>query len=300
MLELVIIGGGPAGVTAAIYAARKRIDFVMVTQDIGGQTAWSADVENYTGYQFISGLELVKKFEEHLKQFDIKLRKNEDVVRIKKTALGFLTETKKSTFESRSVLIASGRRPRLLNVPGEETFKSRGVTYCATCDGPVFANKTVAVIGGGNSALDATLQLINIADKVYLINAAPKLSADAIMCQKALTSPKVEVINKAVVKEIYGKQFVEGIKLDVNGALRDLPLKGIFIEIGSAPNSDIIDFVDKNDSNEIVIDQSNRTSASGVFAAGDVTNVPEKQIVVAAGEGAKAILGIFKYLMTLS
>lgn len=283
--------------TAAIYAARKRIDFVMVTQDIGGQTAWSGDVENYTGYQFISGLELAKKFEEHLKQFNIDLRINEDVVRVKKTAQGFLTETKKATFESRSVLIASGRRARLLNVPGEEAFKNRGVTYCATCDGPIFANKTVAVIGGGNSALDATLQLIRIAEKIYLIDAAPKLRADAIMCQKALSSSNVEVLHRAVVKEIYGRQFVEGIKLNVDGSFRDLPLKGVFIEIGSTPNSDIIDFVDKDANGEILVDQSNATSALGVFAAGDVTNIPEKQIIVAAGEGAKAVLAIFKYLM---
>jgi alkyl hydroperoxide reductase subunit F len=300
MFDLVIIGGGPAGVTAAIYAARKRIDFIMVTQDIGGQTAWSADVENYTGYQFITGAELVKKFEEHLKQFSVKLRENEDVVRIKKTTLGFLTETKKSTFESYSVLIASGRRPRLLNVPGEEAFKNRGVTYCATCDGPVFANKIVAVIGGGNSALDATLQLVNIAEKIYLVNVAPELTADAVMCQKAQSSQKVEILNKAVVKEIYGKQFVEGIKLDVDGVFRDMSLKGVFIEIGSTPNSDIIDFVVKDANGEIVVDQSNRTSALGIFAAGDVTNIPEKQIVVAAGEGAKAVLGIFRYLTTRS
>ena len=300
MRELTIIGGGPAGITAAIYAARKKIDFVMVTKDIGGQTSLSADVENYTGYQFISGLELVAKFEEHLSQFDIQLKKDEQVNRIEKIPEGyFLTHSDKAAYESRTVLIASGRRARLLNVPGEASFKNRGVSYCATCDGPVFANKTVAVIGAGNSALDAVLQLVHIAQKVYLVNALPAIAGDAVMRQKAESSSKVEILSKATTKEISGKQFVEAIKVEQEGKIHQLAVQGVFIEIGSVPNSSLIDFVAKNENNEIVVDSFNRTNVPGVFAAGDVTNVPEKQIIVAAGEGAKAVLGIFRFLTAL-
>ena len=300
MRELTIIGGGPAGITAAIYAARKKIDFIMVTKDIGGQTSLSADVENYTGYQFVSGLELVAKFEEHLSQFDIQLKKDEQVNRIEKAPEGyFLTHSDKAVYESRTVLIASGRRPRLLNVPGESFFKNRGVSYCATCDGPVFANKTVAVIGAGNSALDAVLQLVHIAQKVYLVNALPAIAGDAVMRQKAESSSKVEILSKATTKEISGKQFVEAIKVEQEGKIHQLAVAGVFIEIGSVPNSSLIDFVAKNENEEIVVDSFNRTNVPGVFAAGDVTNVPEKQIIVAAGEGAKAVLGIFRFLTAL-
>ena len=173
------------------------------------------------------------------------------------------------------------------------------MSYCATCDGPVFANKTVAVIGAGNSALDAVLQLVHIAQKVYLVNALPAIAGDAVMRQKAESSSKVEILSKATTKEISGKQFVEAIKVEQEGKIHQLAVAGVFIEIGSVPNSSLIDFVAKNENNEIVVDSFNRTNVPGVFAAGDVTNVPEKQIIVAAGEGAKAVLGIFRFLTAL-
>lgn len=297
MLDLVIIGAGPAGITAAIYAARKKIDFVLVSKDLGGQTALSADVENYTGYQFITGPDLVSKFEEHLRQFAITFHNGEAVTRIAQgPASGFIVESAKASYESRSVLIASGRRSRWLGVPGEEEFRNKGVSYCATCDGPLFAKKTVAVIGGGNSALDAALQMMNIAEKVYVVDINPALGGDEIMRRKVETSPKVEVLNNARTLAITGERFVKAMKVDVAGRVRELAVGGIFVEIGSIPNSEIADFVDRNAAGEIAVDCLNRTSFRGVFAAGDVTTVPEKQIIVAAGEGAKAVLGVSRYL----
>ncbi|MFB3918737.1 MAG: NAD(P)/FAD-dependent oxidoreductase [Candidatus Velamenicoccus archaeovorus] len=301
MLDLVIIGAGPAGITAAIYAARKKIDFVLVSKDLGGQTALSADVENYTGYQFITGPDLAAKFEEHLRQFAITFHNGEAVTRIAWQAEGagggFAVESAKASYACRSVLIASGRRPRWLGVPGEEKFRNKGVSYCATCDGPLFSKKTVAVVGGGNSALDAALQMVNIAEKVYLVDINAALGGDEIMRRKVQVSPQVEVLNNAKTVGIAGDRFVTSLKVEVSGKARELAVSGIFVEIGSIPNSEIADFVDRNDAGEIVVDCLNRTSVRGVFAAGDVTTVPEKQIIVAAGEGAKAVLGVSRYLM---
>ncbi|MFH0877790.1 MAG: FAD-dependent oxidoreductase [Candidatus Omnitrophota bacterium] len=295
--DLVIVGAGPAGITAGIYAARKKINFLLISQDVGGQTLWSADVENYTGYQFITGAELVAKFEEHLKQFKVQLKKDQEVTQVcQLPGNKFCVKTAKETHEARSVILACGRRPRWLDVKGAEEFRNKGISYCATCDGPIFAGKTVAVVGGGNAALDAALQMIQIAEKIYLVNINPALAGDAIMLEKVEKSPKVEILNETTTQEIVGDQFVKGIKVAERGKPRDLAVEGVFVEIGSVPNSHIVDFVAKNDAGEIIVDNLNRTSVPGVFAAGDVTNVPEKQIIVAAGEGAKSVLGVFRYL----
>ena len=296
VLDCVIVGAGPAGITAAVYAARKRMDFMVVTRDIGGQTALSADVENYTGYQFITGADLVGKFEEHLKQFKVRLENDTPVTGIERADGAFIVKTKKEAFAGRSVIVASGRRPRKLGAPGEEAFRNKGVTYCATCDGPLFAGKDVAVIGGGNPALDAALQMVRIARKVVLVTIEPALGGDAVMREKLVADPKVEVVTGAATREITGGPFVRGIRVEQAGGVRDIAVEGVFIEVGSVPNSDIIDFVDKNAAGEIRVDSLNQASVPGVFAAGDVTDVPEKQIIVAAGEGAKAVLGVFRYL----
>ncbi len=300
MRDLIIIGAGPAGITAAVYAARKKIDFMVVTDDIGGQTALSADVENYTGYQFITGPELVDKFEEHLKQFSVELKNSEPALRVSKAEDGyFIIETKKTAYQAKTVIIASGRRPRKLDALGEEQFKNKGLSYCATCDGPLFSKKTVAVIGGGNSALDAALQMMNIAAHVYIININKEMGGDPIMREKLMSAPNVEIKNEAVTKEISGGQFVEALTYEQNGVVNTLKVGGVFVEIGSTPNSDMIDFVTKNKYGEIIVDNMNRTNAAGIFAAGDVTDIPEKQIIVAAGEGAKAVLGVSHYLYSL-
>lgn len=299
MKDLVIVGAGPAGITAAVYAARKKMDFAVLTNDIGGQAAWSGDIENYTGYQFISGPDLAIKFKEHLEKFEFDLQEGVGVRKIEREGESFSILTSKfEPLMTKTVIIASGKRPRKLDVPGEDEYKNRGVTYCATCDGPIFSNKIVAVIGGGNSALDAALQMIRLASKVYLINLTDKLTGDPVMQEKLAAAKNMEILNNTKISEIYGSKFAEGIKIDTLGENRDIKLQGIFVEIGLIPNSDLIDFVAKNQLGEIIVSCANETNIPGVFAAGDVTNVPEKQIIVAAGEGAKAALTAFRYLST--
>ena len=297
MFDLIIIGAGPAGITAAIYAARKRIDTLIITKDIGGQNALSGDVENYTGYQFISGPELALKFEEHLRKFDLTLKENEAAQEVKRAANLILVRSDKGSYEARAVIIASGKRSRELGVPGEKEFKNRGLTYCATCDAPLFSGKDVAVIGGGNSALDAAIQLIKIAGKIYIIDIAEKLSADMIMQQAARGSPKVTVLNGVSVTAIAGHKMVTAIKIKKEGKEELLSVQGVFVEIGLNPNSEFAPEVEKNELGELKVNPHNQTNIPGIFAAGDVTDVPEKQIVIAAGEGSKACLSAFKYLI---
>ncbi|MCS7119643.1 MAG: FAD-dependent oxidoreductase [Nitrososphaerota archaeon] len=295
--DLVIVGAGPAGITAAIYAARKRMNFVVLTLNVGGQVTYSSGVENYTGFQYITGEELAAKFYEHLNRYSFEL-KMEEVKSVKPLNGMFLVKTDRSEYRSRTVIVATGRRPRELNVPGERELRNRGVTYCATCDAPLFENMDVAVVGGGNSGLEATLQLTRIASKIYLIEVMPQLKADPILVERALATGKVEVWLGTRVLEITGDRTVNGIKVERGGVTSILPVQGVFIEIGSAPNSGMIDFVEKNKWGEIIVNCACETSYPGLFAAGDVTSVPEKQIIIAAGEGCKAALSAYRYLIS--
>ena len=296
MRDLIIIGAGPAGITASIYAARKQMDFLVVSRDIGGQAAWSGDIENYTGYQFISGPDLAQKFSEHIAKYAVTLKENEEAIQVKSSGKGFSVRTDKDTYEARSLIIASGKRSRELGVPGEKEFKNRGLTYCATCDGPIFSGKDVAVIGAGNSALDAALQLIKICRQVYLVNNTEQLGGDAIMRQKVEQAANVQVLNNCRVGAISGDKFVRALKIIRAGQEETLAVEGVFVEIGLVPNSGFISEVEKNSRGEIKVDSRNQTNIPGIFAAGDVTDVPEKQIIIAAGEGSKAALSVFRYL----
>lgn len=296
MYELIIIGAGPAGITAAVYAARKRINFIVITKDIGGQAAWSGDIENYTGYQFITGPDLADKFEEHMRAYNIDVREGESVAWIKKSGENILVKTDKAQYESKTVIIASGKISKELGAPGEKEFKNRGLTYCATCDGPLFSGKDVAVIGGGNSALDAALQLIKIARKVYVINNTASLGGDEVMREKVVASDRVRVINDARVEKISGEKMLSGIEIKTKEKAETLAVQGVFVEIGLIANSKFSDDIKVNERGEIVITNRNETNVNGIFAAGDVTDVPEKQIVIAAGEGSKAALSAFRYL----
>jgi len=297
MYDLIIIGAGPAGITAAVYAARKRMELLVISRDIGGQAAWSGDVENYTGYQFITGPELAMKFEEHLRKYNISLKENETVTEVKRSGNHILVETDKSAYQAKAVIIASGKKTRELKVPGEKEFKNRGLTYCATCDGPLFSSKDVAVIGGGNSALDAALQLIKIARHVYLINITAQLGGDQVMREQLEKSDKVTIFNQAQITAVMGDKFVSAIKINRQGKEENVSVQGVFVEIGLIPNSEFALEVEKNSLGEIKVNCHNETSIPGVFAAGDVTDVPEKQIIIAAGEGAKATLSVFRYLV---
>lgn len=296
MYDLIIIGAGPAGITASIYAARKKMDLLVISEDIGGQTAISGSIENYTGYQFITGPELTAKFEEHLRQFGITLKEGEAVGNIQKTGNIIKITTDKGAYEARAVIIASGAKSRQLNVPGEKEFKNKGLTYCATCDAPLFKGRDVAVIGGGNSGLDATLQLMKIAKFIYLINIAPSLTGDPVMQEKVLASKMVKVMNNTQVTAILGDNFVSAIKVKQGAKEEVLAVGGVFVEIGLIPNSEFAHELEKNKAGEIIVNFSNETNIPGIFSAGDVTNVPEKQIIIAAGEGSKACLSAFRYL----
>lgn len=296
MFDLIIIGAGPAGITASVYAARKKMGLLVITRDIGGQAAWSGDIENYTGYQFITGPELAEKFEEHMRKYGIELRENEQALEIKKKNEGVWVKTDKAAYEGKTAIIASGKRSRELGVPGEREFKNRGLTYCATCDGPLFTGKDVAVVGGGNSALDATLQLIQIAKHIYLINITPDLTGDLVMRGKIRDSNKVSILNSTQVTAVLGEKMVSGIKIRRGDKEETLAVEGVFVEIGLIPNSEFAKDLEKNRLGEIKVNSYNETNIPGIFAAGDVTDVPEKQIVIAAGEGAKAALSAFRYL----
>jgi len=289
--------------TAAVYAARKKLNTLLISGDIGGQVLWTAGVENYMGYQFIEGHELMKKFEEQVKQFPLDIKTGEKVSSLSQTNGGFEVRTDKGEiYEAKAAMIATGKRPRQLNVPGEEKLKGRGVTYCAICDGPLFAGENVAVIGGGNSALEAAEDMVKIAERVYLISLTP-LTGDQILIDKATGANNLTMFLEHEVLEIKGESRVEGIKIrDLKSKQeRELDAGGIFIEIGLIPNSEPFKgIVRLNRLEEIEVNCANETGVTGLFAAGDVTNVPEKQIVVAAGEGAKAALKAHRYLQRLS
>lgn len=297
--DLIIIGAGPAGITASIYAARKKIDFLVLSMDIGGQTAWSGEIENYVGYQFISGIDLTAKFQDHMKKYGINLKEGEEVTLIGKEGEAFKVVSSGGEYASKAVIIASGKKSRPLGVPGEEEFRNKGLAYCATCDAPLFADKKVAVVGGGNSAVEAALQLMRIASHVHIINNTGSLGGDEMIRDKVLAAGNVTVMNKCEVTEVTGDVFVSGVKLKTPRGDESLDVEGVFVEVGLIPNSSFTHPAEMNDYGEIKVNPKNETNVPGIFAAGDVTDVPEKQIIVAAGEGAKASLTAFNYIARL-
>jgi alkyl hydroperoxide reductase subunit F len=303
MYDLMIIGAGPAGLAASVYAARKQLKTILVSHDIGGQLNWNARVENYLGYQFIEGWELVSKFQAQVKQYPIEQNIGQKIIRIIRTNNMFtaLSEVNEE-FQAKAVVFTTGKRSKLLSVPGEKEFTGRGVSYCAVCDGPVFAGKKVAVIGGGNSALEAALDMVHIAEHVYLISLT-QLTADNILINRLMEAKNVTVYTEYSVEKINGEQFVSNIAIKnvKNGQSLVLDVSGVFVEIGMIPNSDPVkELLPLNERGEIYINCSGETSIAGFFAAGDVTSAPEKQIVVAAGDGAKAALRAHRYLQRLA
>jgi len=296
MLDSIIIGAGPAGMAAAVYMARQKLDFLVISKNVGGQTLLSWEVGNYLGFHLLPGEELVKQFKAHMVDYGVKVREGEEVKSVKKTKTGFRVVTDKNEYETRTVLIATGEKHRKLGVPGEDEYYGKGVTYCATCDAPLFGNKDVAVVGGGNSALESALFAIKYARRVYIININKALGGDKSLIERAKKDEKIEVINNAETKEITGEKFVTGLKYEQAGQLKNLSIQGVFIEIGLIPVADFINIVKKDKYKQILVDLDNATSVKGIWAAGDVTNVTEKQIAVAVGEGSKAALKIIKYI----
>jgi thioredoxin-disulfide reductase len=299
--DLIIIGGGPAGITAGIYAARQKIKTLLITKVFGGQINRKAVmIENYPGFEEISGAELIKRFEKHLRKFPTEIL-NDTVVKVEKDGKNFrvLTGEGRREFQARAVIVASGADPRPLKAPGEKEFIGRGVSYCVTCDGPLFQNKEVAIIGGGNAGLEAAIALAQWVKKISILEFSPKLSADAIDIQK-VKDLGVEIITNAEIKEIKGEEFVNALIYQNRDSkeLKTLKIDGVFIEIGSIPATNFIkDLVDFNDKDEIIVNPyTAETKTQGLFAAGDVDDVLYKQIVIGCGEGAKAAISAIKYL----
>jgi alkyl hydroperoxide reductase subunit F len=301
--DLIIVGAGPAGMTAGVYAARKKLKTLVISKDIGGQASWSSDIENYLGFSMITGPDLVKKFEDHLEEFseDVELRISiSGINKISKKGKNFLVETgdgKKE--EAKAIIIAGGKVPRELGVKGEKEFLNRGVAYCAWCDGPLFKGKDVAIIGGGNSALDAALNVSKLVKQIYIVNITNELTGDPVMIDKVMDLHHIRIMNNTEIVEIEGDKLVDTLRIKSRdgGLEKDLHVSGVFIEVGSLPATDYLKgFVKLNKNGEIIIDELNSTSVPGVFAAGDITEVVEKQIITAAGEGAKAAIQASIYL----
>ncbi|ODS50905.1 MAG: alkyl hydroperoxide reductase subunit F [Halanaerobium sp. 4-GBenrich] len=298
--DLAVIGAGPAGMTASVYAARKGLKVLMAARDIGGQVLETDTIDNYLPEYGTSGPDLMQNFLKHLRNYKIDTLFGEEITDINPQAEGHILLTKSDKkIKTKAVLIAAGTKKRQLGVPGEHQLKDNGVSYCATCDGYIYENQPVAVVGGGNSGLEAALDMAKIATEVYLIIRGEQLSGDKSLQDKVNNSDKIEVCKSYQTTEIKGEQKVESIRIkNLNtGKERELNVKAIFIEIGLIPNTGFIcEHLDINQGNEIIIDANNQTSIEGIFAAGDVTDIRDKQIIVSAAEGAKAALRANEYL----
>lgn len=304
MFDLIIIGGGPAGVSAGVYAARKKLKTLFITYDFGGQSSVSADIQNWIGTKSISGEELAAQLKEHLLSYRgddltvISGRKVQSV--LKKNAHFVVTDDSGESFESKTVLVATGADRRRLEVPGAKEFDQKGITYCATCDGPLFADQDVAVIGGGNAAFETTAQLAAYCKSVTLLHRSESFRADAITVEKVKMKPNVKIITNAETQEFKGTQFVSSLvyKNTITGELVELPVTGVFIEIGLIPTTYFVkDLVEMTPNNQIKVDpRTQRSSIAGIWAAGDCTDGLYHQNNIAAGDAIKALEDIYSYL----
>ncbi len=302
MHDLIIIGGGPAGVAAGVYSARKSLDVLMIADEFGGQSIVSGDIQNWIGEKHISGVELAEKFENHIKSYDIDIQEGDKVVDVVRKDFGFEVKDKKGeVYQAKSVIVATGGRRRRLGIPGEDEFEGKGVVYCSTCDAPLFDDKKVVVVGGGNAGVEAVIDLLPYASKIYLLEKTNELNADEKSQKKITDDDKVEVILNAEPKEINGEDMVDSLVYKKEKEEKVLDIDGVFVEIGSVPNSEIVEgLVDLDKWGQIKIDSKyGATSEEGVFAAGDVTDDPHKQNNIAAGDGVKAALSAYDYLQNL-
>ncbi|MBU2523065.1 MAG: FAD-dependent oxidoreductase, partial [Nanoarchaeota archaeon] len=315
--DIIIVGAGPAGIAAGIYTARQKLKTLMITKDIGGQLSLTASIENWPGIKSISGYGLLKTFEDHLKQYDLALE-NGEVLDIGKNGKGFVVKTPDKTFFCRAVIVTAGRISRKLNVPGENKYLGKGVSSCGTCDAPLFNGKEVAVAGTGNTAMNVVLLLSRYAKKINLISKYDKLKGDKVVVDRIndlKKKGKIEIFYSSKTLEIMGDdenpgfchagkrsisqhKFVNAIKIEHNGKEKILKVDGIFVEIGMTPETEFAD-VKKNEKGEIIVNNNCETDVKGIFAAGDCTDVPYKQIIISSGEGAKAALSASKYIDSL-
>lgn len=318
--DVVIVGGGPAGVGAAVYAARKKMKALLIAESFGGQSIVSADVQNWIGEKSISGLELARKLEEHARAYepDLEIWMGDRVANVEPrgansrtdpAAVGsdaaaerlFVLTTKKGkTIETKTMLLCTGSDRKRLGVPGEDRLDGKGVAWCSICDAPLFGGKDVAVIGGGNAGLEAVIDLNAYANKIYLLHRGPALKGDPITQEKIKAMPKVSIIYNVVTQEIIGDSFVSGVRYkdSASGAEKTLAVQGAFIEVGSIPNSGLVkDFVNIDAYGYIIVDPATqRASELGIWAAGDVTNTLYRQNNIAVGDAIHALLNIYSYL----
>lgn len=297
--DVLIIGGGPAGATAAIYAARKGIRTGIVTDRFGGQVLDTAGIENFTSINHTEGTELAARMEEHVREYDVDIMVSQRAKRIAKKDLIEVELENGGILKAKTIIIATGARWREIGVPGEKEFRKKGVTNCPHCDGPLFAGKNVAVIGGGNSGIEAAIDLAGICKHVTVLEFLPELKADSVLQDRLRSLPNVTVITNAETKEITGTDRVNGLTyIDrKTGGEHHIDVDGVFVQIGLVPNTSWLEGTVEMERGEIIVDERGATSMPGVFAAGDCTNTPYKQIIISMGSGATAALSAFDYLI---
>ncbi|MFH1233689.1 MAG: thioredoxin-disulfide reductase [Patescibacteria group bacterium] len=298
MYDTIIIGSGGAGMTAGIYAVRRKMKTLIIGQQVGGQIIWASTIENYPGFKSIGSFELIQKMEDQVKSLGVEI-KTEEVKEIIKKKDVFLIITDKGEYQARTVIMAMGLSPRWLNIPGEKELTGKGVSYCANCDGPLFRNKVVAVVGGGNAALDAAEILSKIARQVFLIHRNDHFRGFEALIAKVQQRDNIEIIFNSQIKEIIGQNKLEKIKIinSKTANIKEINIDGMFIEIGRQAYTEIVaGLVKLDDNKKIIIDLDCQTSQLGIFAAGDVTQTSFNQIVIACGQGAIAALSAYRYL----
>lgn len=299
--DVVIIGAGPAGVAAAVYAARKKLKTLLITDSFGGQSIVSDSIQNWIGEPHISGFDLAKKLEEHVRSLGdaVEIKMPERATKIEE---GFVVTTDQGNkYESKTIILVAGARRRKLNIPGEAKFEGKGVVYCSTCDAPLFGGKTVAVVGGGNAGLEAVVDLFPYAKKIYLIVRSDSMKGDPVTQEEIKKNNKVEIIYNALSQEILGEKFVSGLKYQDSktNEVKTLDVDGVFVEIGSVPNSEIAKgLVEINQIGEIIVNSKHSTTSHpGIFAAGDITDDPYKQNNISVGDAVKAALAAYNYIL---
>lgn len=301
MYDLIIIGAGPGGTAAAVYAARKQLKTLLIAKEFGGQSIVSPDIQNWIGTPSISGNDLARSFEAHVGKYAdsfVTVQKGEYVTAIKKNPEGFSVTTGAHTYETRSVLITSGSSRKKLDVPGAAEFENKGISYCASCDGPLFAEQDVAVIGGGNAAFESAAQLLAYCKSVTLINRSSTYKADEITVHKVLAHPNMHALTDARITSVTGDAFVSGLTYTDADGEHTLPVSGLFVEIGMLPNTDFAtDMVKLDEYGRITIDPwTQRTSVAGIWAAGDCTDVRYHQNNIAAGDAVRALEDLYLFL----
>lgn len=297
MFDTIIIGSGPAGITAGIYAVRREMKALVIGKEPGGQVIWASEVENYPGFKKINNIELITKWNDHAKGLGVEFR-TEEIQRIEKSNNGFILYASKEKYETKTVIIAMGLVPRRLAIPGEEEFIGKGISYCANCDSPFYRDKQVAVVGGGNAALDAAEILSKIAKQVYLIHRREDFRGFEALVDEVKSKKNIELVLNSEPKEIIGNERVSAIKvINKNKQEQEIKIDGVFIEIGRIAHTDLVaDLVERTKQNQIIVDDKCHTKTLGLFAAGDVTTTPYKQITIAMGQGTIAALAAYEFI----